>query len=139
MENLLKDKPDPVGKVLENVGYSETLAEQPNRIILSEGFQTALAETGLKEALIKQGINPEKIAEKINVLLNATIGENEKPDVNAIDKGLKHAANIYGIVDPSEKPKLQNTYNFIFSTETQEKVRLINEEIKAKLINAKTD
>jgi len=88
----------------------------------------------LKSALIKKGITPEKIADKINVLLDATTGENEKPDVNAIDKGLKHTKDIYGIENPDEKPKSQTTYNFIFNSETQEKINAINETIKAKLI-----
>jgi hypothetical protein len=101
----------------------------------------------LKSALIKQGITPEKIAEKIEVLLNATepiyknnneTGEIEhvgdKTDFTAIDKGIKHATNIYGIEDPSDKPRNQTTYNFIFNAETQEKIQAIEAEIKAKLI-----
>jgi len=84
----------------------------------------------LKSALEKV-VTPEKVAEKINVLLEAKNGEN--PDYNAVDKGLKHATNIYGIEDGGEKPK-GNTYNFIFSKEVQGKVREIEDQIKAKLL-----
>lgn len=133
MENLLKDKPLPIGEVLENVGYSQTLSEQPNRIIQTPGFQEALADIGLKQALINKGINPEKIAEKIDILLNATDEKGNK-DYTAIDKGLKHATSIYGIVDPTEKPKIQNTYNFIFQPENQADIKLLEDKIKARLI-----
>jgi hypothetical protein len=82
----------------------------------------------LKSALEKKGITPEKIADKINVLLDATTGENEKPDVNAIDKGLKHAKEIYGVED-SEKPK-ENTYNFFFEPKFQQNIRNFDENLK---------
>lgn len=81
----------------------------------------------LKSALQKQGVTPEKIARKVDQLL-------ESEDTNAIDKGLKHATNIYGVEDLDTKPKSANTYNFIFSAETQEKVKKIEEEIKSQLI-----
>lgn len=131
MENLLKDKPESTGVVLEKVGYAEGLAEQPNRILQSEGFQTALAETGLREALIAEGINPKKIAEKVNVLLNAKDVKGQS-DFTAIDKGLKHATAIYGIVPEGDKPK-GNTYNFIFSESVQKEIRKNEEVIKALL------
>ena len=80
----------------------------------------------LKSALEKQGITPAKIALKVDELL-----ENEDP--NAIDKGLKHATAIYGVV-PEEKPK-GNTYNFIQNTAIQADIRQLEEAIKAKLLN----
>lgn len=81
----------------------------------------------LKSALEKKGVTPDKIALKVNELL-----DNEDP--NAIDKGLKHATNIYGVEDASEKPKSNSTYNFIFNAETQADVRAIEEKIKARLM-----
>jgi hypothetical protein len=86
----------------------------------------------LKQALIDKGIDENKIADKINVLLEATIGDN--PDVNAIDKGLRHTTNIFGVEDPGDKPK-QNVYNnFFFSSEIQEKVKVMEDEIKKALV-----
>lgn len=117
--------------MLEAVGYAKGVAEQPGRLLQSPGFKEALAETGLLEALKNQGINPAKIASKIDYLLNAD-------DYNAVDKGLKHATAIYGVID--EKPKgTTNTYNFLFSQETQERIREIDSIIKAKLINHEPD
>lgn len=131
MENLLKDKPEPTGHVLEKVGYGE-IVKDPQRITQSEGFQTALSEIGLRQALIAEGINPKKIAEKINVLLEATDVKGEI-DFTAVDKGLKHATAIYGILPEEEKPK-GNTYNFIFNADVQAEIKKSEEAIKAHLI-----
>lgn len=89
----------------------------------------------LKSALEKKGITPEKIADKINVLLDAEDLETGKKDYTAIDKGLKHAKEIYGIESEDDKRKVNTTYNFIFSKEIQEQIRISNEIIKAKLIS----
>lgn len=132
VENLLSDQPLHTGKVLENVGYG-SIVQDPKRIIESEGFKTALAETGLRQALEAKGINPQKIAEKIDVLLEA-VDKNGFDDYTAIDKGLKHATAIYGITE--EKPtETKNTYNFLFSSEAQQQVAMINENIKRMLTN----
>lgn len=118
---------------MENVGYGE-IAQDPQRITESNGFKQALAETGLRKALELQGINPKKIAEKIDILLNA-VNKEGTSDYTAIDKGLKHATAIYGITDPeAPKPNSNNTYNFIFSPETQADVKAIEDRIKARLI-----
>jgi N-acetylglucosamine kinase-like BadF-type ATPase len=87
----------------------------------------------LKEALIEKGIDEKKIADKINVLLDATIGENEKPDVNAIDKGLKHAKEIYGVED-SDKPK-ENVYNFFFEPKFQQNIKNYDQNLKEQILN----
>lgn len=138
--NELSDSPLPTGQVLESVGYG-TIVQDPQRITESRGFKTALSELGLKEALVAQGINPEKIAEKIDVLLEAkkiTYRRNEygeleengiEIDFTAVDKGLKHATAIYGIV-PDKPPETKNIYNFIFDPGVQTQVDAINENIK---------
>lgn len=113
-------------------------------------IQVAIEETRktLKNALIEEGVNEQYIAKKVNVLLtaekkvfrnNVSTGEIEEigtePDYNAIDKGLKHATNIYGVEDIETKPKGNNTYNFIFNAEAQSEIKAMEEKIKAKLIN----
>ena len=84
-------------------------------------------ELTLKVALQKQGVTPEKIALKIDELL-----ENEDP--NAVDKGLKHATSIYGVVPEKEKPDGNTTYNFIFTQDVQDEVKKIEQTIKSKLL-----
>lgn len=89
-------------------------------------IQVAIEETkkSLKNALIEQGITPQKIAKKINYLL-------ESDDFGAVDKGLKHSTNIYGVEDLNDKPKQGgNTYNFIFSQEVQDRIKVVDNEIK---------
>jgi phage terminase small subunit len=113
----------------ENV--ARAIASQ-NLIKLNVKQAIEIQQKSLKEALLAEGITPEYLAGKVNVLLQAKNGDN--PDVNAIDKGLKHATNIYGIENIEDKPKVNNTYNFIFSEEVQQQVRIANEIIKAKLI-----
>lgn len=121
---------DIEGENAENVAAviaNENL-RKPNVVLAVE-----IKQETLKSALQKQGVTPEKIAEKINVLLEAKI--KKKPDVNAIDKGLKHATAIYGVEDPEDKPKaVTNTYNFIFNPETQAEIKEIEAKIKARLI-----
>ena len=92
----------------------------------------------LKQALIDKGIDEDKIAEKVGVLLEAT-DKDGIADYNAIDKGLKHATVIHGVIDPEDSPKTQNTYNFIFSAPVQEKVRIIEGEIKELLTKPHND
>lgn len=132
LQNLLKDQPRPLGEVLEKVGYG-TIVQDPQRITQSEGFKNALAEIGLRQALVDEGINPKKIAEKINVLLEANDKEGNK-DYTAIDKGLKHATAIYGITEEPPKNPSGNTYNFIFSKEVQSEVQAIETRIKQMLV-----
>jgi phage terminase small subunit len=104
----------------------------------------------LIEALEKKGVSPEKIAEKVGVLLEAKrkVFKNnnesgeielvaEEPDYNAIDKGISHAIKIHGIEDDTPKPQATTTYNLIFSGPVQEKVKVIDAEIKEML--TKTD
>lgn len=88
----------------------------------------------LKSALEKQGITPYKIAERVDVLLHA-VDKEGKEDYTAIDKGLKHATNIYGVED-IEKPK-GNTYNFILNQQFQEKVKPLEEAYKEQFRNVK--
>ncbi len=87
----------------------------------------------LKDALINEGVDEKRIAEKVNVLLNAT--EETKPDYTAIDKGLKHATAIYGVVQDSDT-KPQTNYNFFFNADVQGQVRKIEDNIKNILKNA---
>lgn len=112
---------------IQNDGYARVKASElltkPNLI----EAVVAEAET-LKSALEKQGVNPTKIALKIDELLN-------NKDPNAIDKGLKHAKDIYGVVEQGDKPKGNITYNFIQNTAIQADIKQIEEAIKAKLLN----
>lgn len=91
----------------------------------------------LKQALIEQDMTEDEIARRVKMLLDAKDVEGN-PDYSAIDKGIKHAITIYGVIDPSERPAgTANIYNFIFSEEGRAKVSEVEAEIKAGLIRKK--
>lgn len=105
-------------------------------------------EISLKEALLQQGITPSKIATKVNVLLDAEkkiyrnnmkTGKIEEvgsePHHEAIDKGLKHATAIFGVIDPGSSPSL-NTYNFFINPVTRKKIEEVEDDIKQSLFEA---
>lgn len=87
-----------------------------------------IEEKSLRQALEEQGVTKQKIALKVNELL-------DNKDPNAIDKGLKHALAINGVTPDEEKPKGNTTYNILFSAETQADIREIENRIKTKLLN----
>lgn len=87
----------------------------------------------LKQALIDKGITEDYLADKVNILLQAEDKQGNK-DYTAIDKGLKHATSIYGVVSDDDKPKNNNTYNFIFNPESQASIKEMESKIKAQLI-----
>ena len=62
----------------------------------------------------------------------------EEIDYTAIDKGLKHATNIYGIED-LDKPKSTNVYNFIFNEQFREKVKPLEDALIEQFKNVKPE
>lgn len=117
---------------IEDPNYA---AVKAHRLIMKDNVSQAIAieKETLKSALEKQGITPERIAIKIDELLDAT-DKDGVSDYTAIDKGLKHATNIYGVEDEPTKKPTGNTYNFIFSEEVQKDVKELEARIKARLI-----
>lgn len=63
MENEAKAKPEPLGKVLRDAGYSKSVSKYPKKVINTTSFQQLLA---------KQGITDTHLAEKIKEGLDAT-------------------------------------------------------------------
>lgn len=120
VDNFLSGKPITTSTVLQNVGYSPSIAQHPVRITGSEGFKASLAEFGLTEELVTVSLVEDIKAKP----------KNRKPE-------LALAADILGMVKREEQPvdNSKTTYNFIFSPEVQERVRLVNEDIKKMLIN----
>jgi phage terminase small subunit len=125
---------------LNNYDIESTNPEKVASVIAAENLakpsiiQTIeIVRETLKSALEKEGITPDYIAKKVNVLLKAKDREGN-PDINGIDKGLKHAKDIYGVEDKEEKASTTNTYNFIFNAETQAEIKEMENKIKAKLI-----
>lgn len=135
-----------VDKVVEDGNVSKAVRETYNvqdpkyayvkgqRLIENDVISNAIEvkRKSLKQALIDQGITENYLAEKVGVLLTAT-DEKGKEDYTAIDKGLKHATSIYGVIDP-QKTEGGNTYNFLFNAEAQSDIKELEDKIKAKLL-----
>ena len=119
INNQLLDKPRSKAEVLKSVGY-KALADQPNRVLESVGFKQALRDLGLTEELITTSLVAD-----INAKPEKRLGE------------LKLGAEMLQMVRQEDKPQTEskNTYNFIFSPEVQDKVKLINADIKKLLTN----
>ena len=97
-------------------------------------------ELSLKRALIKQGITPEKIADKISTLLHGVDKEGNE-DYTAINNGLKHAKDIYGVEDPDSNKVVSNTYQFFHNPTFQQNLQGYDQNFKEQVIkqqNAKT-
>jgi len=117
--------------VKDNIVAKSIATENLTKPYITEAIE--VKRKSLKEALIAKGITEDYLADKVGVLLTAT-NEKGQEDYTAIDKGLKHATNIYGVVDP-QKQEGGNTYNFLFSPETQADIKLLEDKIKARLLN----
>lgn len=121
VENAMSAQPKPTGQVLENVGYSAGIAENPSVVTESAGFKEAMKELGLTE----------------NLIATSLVADIKKKKGKRYHE-LKLGAEILGMVKraPEEPPKgpTNATYNFIFSAETQAEVKAIEERIKAQLL-----
>ena len=82
----------------------------------------------LQAALEKQGVTPERIAEKVDELL-------ESENYKAVNNGLTHATKIYGIDQETPKsPTTQITYNVLINPQVQAKIKEINDSLKEELL-----
>lgn len=122
VENQMSHTPLSVGAVMREIGYSNTISEQPSRITESSGFKKALAELGLTEELI------------VTALVDDIL---DKPRQRV--KELTLAADILGMrkkeADPASTPKSgNNVYNFFFNPEVQSKLKIYETEIKKALM-----
>jgi hypothetical protein len=60
-ENVRNDAPQPIGKILKDVGYSESVSESPQRVTESKGFLE----------LLEEYLPDDKLMEVHNNLLNS--------------------------------------------------------------------
>ena len=123
-------------KEVFSVESDEYAALKAHRLIRKDNVSQAIEieKESLKSALIKQGITPDKIAEKVNVLLNG-VDPQGNTDYTAVDKGLKHATNIYGVEEP-EKQK-GTIYNFILNPTFKQQIQPLEEALKEQFKNVK--
>lgn len=122
LQELSSPNPSSAAEVLKNEGYGKSLQNHPKRVLESAGMKEALRELGLTEELIT----------------TALVEDIEKKPQNRI-RELQLGAEILGMKQLETNPasgESGNTYNFIFSQPVQEKVKIIDAEIKEMLTNA---
>lgn len=120
-------------------GFSQQYAD-----VITTRFPDKVRES-LNDALNNKGITSEKIAEKINTLLDATTpiyknnnetGEVEhvgdKPDYQAVDKGITHAIKI-GVGGGYAAEKKQTVNLNVDVTEDSSDISKIRQEYEEKL------
>lgn len=141
VENAVAEKPKTMGELVENSGYSKnTATKQLPAVVNQKGVQDEIKT--MIGALKAQGITPVKIAEKINVLLNAEkkvrqiirgelTTEYEEEDTNAIDKGITHSLKL-GIGGGYAPEK---SLNVNVSVIDDEAITKIADELNAKMTN----
>lgn len=117
-------------KVKDNIVAKSIASENLTKPYIIEAIE--VKRKSLKQALIDKGINEDYIADKVNVLLTAT-DDTGKEDYTAIDKGLKHVTNIYGVED-TERPK-DNVYNFFFEPKFQQNIKSYDQNFKNQILN----
>lgn len=121
------------GKMTEEnkINIANAIAvENLQKPIIQEAIQNK--RKTLKEALVEEGIDEKYIAKKVNILLTA-VTEKGMTDYTAVDKGLKHAKEIYGVED-SDKPK-ENVYNFFFDPKFQQNIKNYDQHLKEQILN----
>lgn len=106
-------------------GFSEEYAKVitsriPNKVIKS-----------LNDALQEKGVTPEKIADRINDLLDAKRSTlmGEVPDYQAIDKGITHAIKIRGDYAPDK------SISIVANVKGKEMVRELASKLKGEIID----
>lgn len=155
-----------IGKAILDAGYSESIAKTPQKITESKTFLEVLEDALpddllsshhkelLEQRRIEYFVFPKKMEDeeiKAHVLAAGlkviVIRESDKgklafysiSDPQARSKALEMAYKLKGKFGDGDKPKpTGNTYNFIFSGPVQEKVKIIDAEIKD-LLTADTD
>jgi len=138
VDKIAKGKTAKVTAVQEIFGVANysSASVRANRLLNNDRIKEAIEErkTTLKDALLNRGVTPDKIALKVDELLEAITPLGRK-DYASIDKGLKHATAIFGVIDLEDnKHDVRNTYNFIFSAPVQEEVKKMEATIKSMLI-----
>lgn len=119
VENLLSDDPKTLGEIMASSGYGSGAITTPSVVTESKGFKQALYELGLTEELITTAL-----VEDITLKKQNRLGE------------LRLGAELLGLSKPKDEPVQQGnktTYNFIFSAETQEAIKAMEDQLKARL------
>ncbi len=155
-----------IGKAILDAGYSESMSKTPQKItesktflevledvlpddVLSRNHKELLEQKRIEYFVFPKAMDDKEIKGHVEAaglkLIVVRVSDKGKlafysiADAQAKSKALEMAYKLKGKFDDSDKPKPQgNTYNFIFSGPVQEKVKVIDGEIK-KMLTDDTD
>lgn len=121
VKNMQSNNPQPIGKIMESIGYGTT-TQNPKLITESKGYLQALRDLGLTEELVTTSL----------------VEDIEKKPQNRV-KELALASDILQMRKPVELDKKDNskgnTYNFLFNETTKQQIEDINKAIKQRLLS----
>ncbi len=152
-----------IGKAILDAGYSDSMSKTPQKItesktflevledalpddLLSKNHKELLEQKRIEYFVFPKVMDDKEIKGHVEAaglkLIVVRLSDKGKmafysiPDAQAKSKALEMAYKLKGKFGDENKPKLPgNTYNFIFSGAVQQKVKVIDAEIKEMLTN----
>ncbi len=114
--------------ILEKLSFDERDSDDEIRLVIEK-------MPGYELLYIKEGLNADGDVISKYAYVKAPNGTIQE---KALDKAYKLRGRYLDEPNPVKTPT-NVTYNFLFSDETQKRIKIINEEIKAKLIHVEPD
>lgn len=121
-ENVRKDKPAPIGQILKQAGYSESISEKPALVTRSQGFRDLLEKAGVTDDKLGRVLN-EGLAATKAVVMGKESSESFvdiQPDYAIRHKYLETALKVKGI--GQEKGGDTNNYIQVIKEQTNKYV-----------------
>ena len=111
-ENIRKDKPEPIGKILKDVGYSDSISESPTFVTRSQGFIELLEKAGVTDDKLAKVLDEGLTASK-TVVMGKDSGDSFvdiQPDHVTRHKYLETGLRLKGYGGKDDKGNSTNNY-----------------------------
>jgi hypothetical protein len=104
VENIGKDKPEPMGAIIKQAGYSDSMAKNPKEVLKGKAINDILNDNNL---------SLDRVCNAWNEIIDAPLNQRELTEgIKARDK-VAALAQITKIHLAGEKRKVRTQYNFI--------------------------
>lgn len=102
-ENLASEKPKSKGAILKEAGYSDVIADNPNRVVSTNGFQAALTEYLPDDFLLK---NHNELIEQRDYMPSAVKALELAYDIKGMrsDKGGMGFSQFLAVINVNSQP-----------------------------------
>lgn len=105
----------PLGKLVKEAGYSDSMVIKPSVITEATGFKLALIQAGATEEKLAQVFNSGLEANRVDVIKGISQAS-DVPDIALRVATAEKVAKIYGLT--AEKQQSGNTYNTFIQSNT---------------------